>query len=128
MAWTAPKTWVVGEVLTAANLNVHLRDNLNALNGSGPGGFIRGKINSDGSIASGTGFSVTAHTTGLYTITFTVPFSAAPIVLCTADEGVSAVFIEINTGPSASSFVANPRNTSAVSVDIAFGFVAIPVS
>jgi hypothetical protein len=30
MAWTAPKTWSVGEVLTAANMNIHLRDNLNS--------------------------------------------------------------------------------------------------
>jgi hypothetical protein len=28
MAWTAPKTWTVGEVVTAANVNIHLRDNL----------------------------------------------------------------------------------------------------
>jgi hypothetical protein len=31
MAWTTPKTWNVDELLTAANLNTHLRDNLNAL-------------------------------------------------------------------------------------------------
>jgi hypothetical protein len=31
MAWTTPKTWTVGEVLTAAGLNIHLRDNLNAV-------------------------------------------------------------------------------------------------
>lgn len=31
MAWTTSKTWVVGEVLTAAGLNTYLRDNLNAL-------------------------------------------------------------------------------------------------
>lgn len=31
MAWTAPKTYTVGEVLTAATLNTHLRDNLLAL-------------------------------------------------------------------------------------------------
>lgn len=30
MAWTAPVTWVAGQVLTAANLNQQLRDNLNA--------------------------------------------------------------------------------------------------
>lgn len=29
MAWTAPRTWVVGEVLTASLLNTHLRDNIN---------------------------------------------------------------------------------------------------
>jgi hypothetical protein len=28
MSWTTPRTWVVGEVLTAANLNTHVRDNL----------------------------------------------------------------------------------------------------
>lgn len=28
MAWTAPKTWVANAILTAAELNVHLRDNL----------------------------------------------------------------------------------------------------
>lgn len=30
MAWTDPRTWVVGETLTAALLNTHLRDNLRA--------------------------------------------------------------------------------------------------
>lgn len=28
MTWTAPRTWVAGEVVTAAQLNTHLRDNL----------------------------------------------------------------------------------------------------
>lgn len=31
MAWTTPRTWVSGEVLTAALLNTHLRDQLNFL-------------------------------------------------------------------------------------------------
>lgn len=31
MTWTTPKTWQVDELLTAADLNTHLRDNLNAL-------------------------------------------------------------------------------------------------
>lgn len=31
MAWTTPRTWVVGEIVTAALLNTHLRDNLNAI-------------------------------------------------------------------------------------------------
>lgn len=31
MAWTAPRTWVTDEVVTAALLNTHLRDNLIAL-------------------------------------------------------------------------------------------------
>lgn len=31
MAWTSPKTWSVGEVLTASDMNTYVRDNLNAL-------------------------------------------------------------------------------------------------
>lgn len=32
MAWTAPKTWVTDEVVTAGDMNTHVRDNLNDLN------------------------------------------------------------------------------------------------
>ena len=31
MAWTTPRLWVLGEILTAALMNVQLRDNLFAL-------------------------------------------------------------------------------------------------
>lgn len=31
MAWTDPRTWIVGEMVTANLLNTHLRDNLNSL-------------------------------------------------------------------------------------------------
>lgn len=31
MAWTTPRTWVVDEVVTASVMNVHVRDNMNAL-------------------------------------------------------------------------------------------------
>lgn len=31
MAWTTPRTWVAGELVTAAMLNTHLRDDLNAV-------------------------------------------------------------------------------------------------
>ena len=31
MAWTTPRTWVAGEVVTASQLNAHVRDNLNFL-------------------------------------------------------------------------------------------------
>jgi len=30
--WTTPRTWVSGEVVTAAEMNAHVRDNLNAIN------------------------------------------------------------------------------------------------
>lgn len=31
MAWTSPRTWVAGEIFTAANANTHIRDNFKAL-------------------------------------------------------------------------------------------------
>jgi hypothetical protein len=31
MAWTSPRTWVAAEVVTAALLNTHVRDNLKAI-------------------------------------------------------------------------------------------------
>lgn len=31
MAWTAPRTWVPGETVTASLMNAHVRDNLNTL-------------------------------------------------------------------------------------------------
>lgn len=31
MAWTTPRTWVAGEIVTAANMNTHVRDNLKAI-------------------------------------------------------------------------------------------------
>lgn len=34
-AWTTPRTWVTGEVVTAAQMNTHVRDNLNELRGGG---------------------------------------------------------------------------------------------
>ena len=34
MAWTAPKTWVAAEIVDEAEMNAHLRDNLNYLNDS----------------------------------------------------------------------------------------------
>lgn len=50
MAWTTPRTWVAGELVTAAIMNTHVRDNLNILTVA---------ISDDGQTWSGTG-SVTA--------------------------------------------------------------------
>ncbi len=48
MAWTAPRTWTDGETVTAAMLNSHVRDNLNALGSvpvtSLPGGPTNGDM------------------------------------------------------------------------------------
>lgn len=55
MAYTSPRTWVVGEVLTAALLNVQLRDNLLAI--ATTGGLLKHE-------AGGVEVDISAITTG----------------------------------------------------------------
>jgi hypothetical protein len=40
MAWTTPKTWNTGDLVTATDLNTHLRDNLDALKGPPTGSYV----------------------------------------------------------------------------------------
>lgn len=40
MAWTTPRTWTTGELVTAAIMNAHIRDNQNTLNPAGVSFFI----------------------------------------------------------------------------------------
>lgn len=40
MAWTAPRTWIVGEVVTAAIMNTHIRDNQKALSDLAANSFL----------------------------------------------------------------------------------------
>lgn len=49
MAWTAPRTWIAGETLTAALLNTHVRDNMlqtEAALATGGGYFVGAALNS----------------------------------------------------------------------------------
>jgi hypothetical protein len=50
MAWTTPRTWYAGEIVTAALMNTHLRDNLN---------ILKTNIDDDGNI---TGANICLHT------------------------------------------------------------------
>lgn len=67
MAWTTPRTWVAGEVPTAAIMNTHVRDNLNAL--KDPPTAVAQNFNvalstTSTSFANMTGVEVTLTTTG----------------------------------------------------------------
>jgi hypothetical protein len=46
MAWTTPRTWSVGEIVTADELNAHIRDNLLYLFGGGTGGADSCRVHS----------------------------------------------------------------------------------
>jgi hypothetical protein len=82
MAWTSPKTWTVGEVLTAADMNEQVRDNMNALrqvdiqsaSGFNPGGFAYATMASTvlddlGGWAAGAGAYWTAPWAGRFEVT-----------------------------------------------------------
>lgn len=80
MAWTNPRDWTAGEVVTAAIMNTHLRDNLLSIFNGGvsgtPGWFKFGRMTSDQ--------TKNANTTliNLTNLTFTVAANEVWIFLC----------------------------------------------
>jgi len=70
-----------GGTVTAPNLTQLTDGSITTLHFHAPAvRFIYGNINEDGTIYSGTGFTVSHPGTGRYIITFTPPFSAVPSV------------------------------------------------
>lgn len=66
-------------------------------------GPITGQVNSDGTIAAGTGFTVDHSAgAGLYDITFTTPFDETPTILATAFHSGIANFAMISSPTTAS--------------------------
>lgn len=90
MAWTSPRTWITGEVLTAALLNLHLRDNL-LFSGEPPRARLRLTTTKTG-VPGGTTVDVAPVTVDEDTVTavnatngtFTVPAGAGGMYLITA--------------------------------------------
>ena len=64
MAWTTPRTWVTNELVTAAMLNTHIRDNLNYL--LNPNGFF---TSSTGTFTTSSATPVTVNAALSTTIT-----------------------------------------------------------
>lgn len=84
MGWTSPRTWVSGEILTAALLNVHLRDNMLGANTTVTNGA---SVNAAGTVVyqrcGSVLTSVTATTTGALSAAatlFTFPTDYRPPV------------------------------------------------
>jgi hypothetical protein len=124
MAWTNPLTWTVNQIVTAAQLNTHVRDNLLFLYNA----TVTGIIPATGTTATaGTGFTYT-HTngTGVYVFTYSVAYSATPVVSATiADASASQEGIQI-TAQSATGFTIRTDNAGAAT-DHAFDFLAYAV-
>lgn len=91
--------------------------------------IVRGNVNANGTIAVGTGFSVTKGAVGVYDVTFLPPFQAVPtMALSTFGDGANATN-NISLGqltPSISTFTAvitNPPST--LNIDRDWHFIAI---
>lgn len=88
----------------------------------------RGVINADGTIRSGSGFTVAKLGTGIYEITFTTPYSAPPVVDAFPGETSGSLMSKVRTAvPVTSSkatlntFIAN----TGTSTDSVLGFIAM---
>lgn len=92
MAWTAPRTWTTGELVTAAFLNTHLRDNLSYL-----AGFA-----SDTETQDVNGFTNTAYADldALTAAAFTNPVAVTATTGTKALIHISTTAMNINTSGS----------------------------
>ena len=133
MAWTTPRTWSVNEVLTAANMNTYISDDLSWMGISRPHGRVTDASfshNSSGnwltpswdSISTnvGTGFATstgyfTAPNTGFYLLGADATFAsnatgARAIMLSSGADGSGTVYAQ-NFSPSQSLAIASAVTT-----------------
>ncbi len=97
-----------------------------------PATAIRGRINADGTTASGSGFTSAKTATGRYTITFTTAFAAAPVVVLTPHStgGVSSLTALLDAGNPPTTTVVKVQTFSgggAAFADSVFEFIAMAV-
>ncbi len=111
MAWTTPRTWVTDEVPTAATLNTHIRDNLNALAALGFVGAI-----SAGSVGTS---SSTAVMMGMGAQAFVAPVATGRVVvvfvLDSTCTGANTYFIEARRGTGAAPAGGDPVTGTSIS-------------
>lgn len=118
MAWSDPRTWVAGELLTASLLNTHVRDNLIEVR------RISGHVAADGSIVAGEGFGVVKTGTGAYQITLDDDMDTNVHMLAIAVAG-SARTVSTQAGsPLTSRFNISTFAADGTATDSAFKFTA----
>lgn len=84
--------------------------------------MLTGDVNSNGTIAGGTGFTVNHSGTGIYIVSFTNPFSSSPVPVVTP-KGAMLPAVVAN---SASQMTLNFFDTTPSLVDSAFFFLVAP--
>ncbi len=122
MAWTVPKTFVVGAVLTAAEFNTYLRDNLNecapakattagfGFKMAGTNSIVERAISSSTVATSQTTTSVTYADLATVGPAVTLTTGSAVITFCNATQGNSLANVAVFTSVACSG-----ANTQAAS-------------
>lgn len=86
---------------------------------------LRGTINGNGTIATGSGFSVSSHASvGIYAIAFSTAFADVPTIVVTPSTPGATYAASVESS-STSGFVVHTYNTTPTLVDSNFQFVAI---
>lgn len=117
MAWTAPRTWVAGEVPTAATFNTHVRDNFKAI-GDAWAAYVPtyGGITAIGNaVVTARYIQAGKHVEGLFKIVVgsTTTFAAADITVTLPVPGAT-VDIAVGTGLLFDASAGAPSRTPAV--------------
>lgn len=86
--------------------------------------IISGRVNADGSIASGDGFTVQKGTAGLFTLTFAAGFRLTSIVTVSAASGVGRGTDAFPLGDRSATVTTFTMTTSALT-DYPFCFNAV---
>jgi hypothetical protein len=138
MAWTTPKTWSTNEVVTAANMNTHVRDNMSFL-GSPPACSVQAAVSQ--SVPTSTHTSLIAPTENFDTdamhstvtntsrITFTTAgryLVSATLVFGSNVTGIRILsfFVDATTRYEMVAVAANTGGNTTLSGSRAFSFTA----
>lgn len=83
---------------------------------------VRGSVTSAGAVATGSGFTASRSATGIYVVTFTTPFPAAPAVVAMASTSVARIMTL--TELTASAVTIQSWDAAGAAADASFFFIA----
>jgi len=89
--------------------------------------IVRGTVNSDGTLALGSGFTSSLDATGVYHITFSHSFNVEPTCTVTlmSSTGQNLIVVIDNTGTSASGLEYFTKTSAGVSENVGSSFICI---
>lgn len=127
MSWTTPKTWNVGDPMTASDLNTYVRDNTNALaQGMGLYGSNFGGVPAGTPVLTQAGNQSFAFSGGSATLTYPKPFPTTAVGILGSSTNADTTIGFINasaTGATIYSYVGSAGDTATRYVTwLAFGY------